>query len=111
MDLTYLILKELKKALGMMIKSKYDNAEVQRVSTSLFGDTNFSTKWIDCGSAMQEVLDYFSSMHKAAGGKVQKEKFMMHSCKWESSDAVEVLRWQHMEMLLKGLVLITLWNH
>ena len=39
---------------------------------------------------MQEIVDYYSSMHEVTGGKVQKEKFMMFSWKWKSKKIVEV---------------------
>ena len=53
-------------------------------------DMDFCKKGTDDGSKMQEIVDYYSSMHEVTGGKVQKEKFMIFSWKWKSNKIVEV---------------------
>ena len=39
---------------------------------------------------MQEIVDYYSSMHEVTGGKVQKEKFMIFSWKCKITKMVDV---------------------
>ena len=40
---------------------------------------------------MQEISYYYEKINEATGGKVQKEKFMMRSQKWENNNIVELL--------------------
>ena len=64
-----------------MMKSKNARKEIQRAALEFFDDADFCTIEIDSGRKMKEIVDCYSSMCEAAGGKAQKEKFMMHSWK------------------------------
>ena len=46
-----------------------------------YGD--FCTSGAKSNQKMQDIVNYYVAMHEANGGKVQKEKVMMHSLKWK----------------------------
>ena len=71
----------MEKRLGVMIKSKHVSKYIQRVALAFADDTHFCTKGTNSGSKIQEIVDYYSSIHEATGEKDQKEKFMMFSWK------------------------------
>ena len=73
-----------------MMKSKHSSKHVQLVVLEFFDDADFCTKGADSGSKMKEIVDYYSSMCEATEGKVQKEKVVIISCKWEINQIVEV---------------------
>ena len=39
---------------------------------------------------MYEIVNYYANMCEATGGKAQKDKLMMHRCKWKGDNIFEV---------------------
>ena len=74
-----------------MIKSKHVSEEIQWVVLAYVDDMDFCKKGTDDGSKMQEIVDYYSSMHEATGVKVQKEKGMILRWKWKSNQIGEAV--------------------
>ena len=58
---------------------------------SFVDDCDFCAGGVECEIKMQEIVDYYATMHEANGGKVQKDKVMMHGWKWKNDKIVEVL--------------------
>ena len=91
-DVSRLIFKELEnKRLGIVMKSKHNKNVVQRVVIAFVDDSDFCTKGNECEKKMQEIVEYYTSMCEATGGKVQQEKVMMFNWTWKKNTIVEVV--------------------
>ena len=77
-----------KKRLLITSISKNDNKKVQRMTILFVDDGDFCSSGVESKSKMQEIADFCETMHEATGGKLQKEKFIMHSWKCKTNNAI-----------------------
>ena len=90
-DVSFFIFKEMeKKRLGIIIASKSNNKEVQRVAIAFVDGGYFYTSRVESENKMQEIVNFYATMHEATRCKSEKENFMMHSWKWNNKNIVEV---------------------
>ena len=62
----------------MMLASNNKNKEVQRFVRAFVDDGDFCTSGVESERKNQKITNYFATMYESTGGKLQKEKFMMH---------------------------------
>ena len=90
-DVSCFMFKEIeKKRLGIMLTSKCSNIEVQRNAIAFVDDSDFCSSGVECERKMQEIVNYYATMYEATGGKVQKDKNMIHGWTWKNDKIVEV---------------------
>ena len=70
-----------KKRFGIIITSKSNHNEAQRVVISFVDYIAFCASRVKSQQKIKEIMNYFSTMCEATEGKVQKEIFMTNSWK------------------------------
>ena len=63
---------------------------MQRNVIAFVDDSDFCSNGVECELKMQNIVNDYAKIHEATGGKVQKEKVMMHGWKWKNDKIVEV---------------------
>ena len=68
-----------KKRLGTTIASKNNNEEVQRTEMAIADDDDFYASGVEIERKIQEIANYYITIHEATGGKAKKEKVIVCS--------------------------------
>ena len=82
-DTSCLIFKYLEeKQLGAMIKNPISKQIIQRIAIAFVDDTDFYTNGPEYELKMQMIMDIYTKLYEATGGKIQQTKIMFYCWKW-----------------------------
>ena len=74
-DTLCLIFKYLEeKKLGAMIRNPVSKRIIQRIAIAFVDDTDFYTNGQDYEEKMQLIMDLYTKLYEATGGKIQQDK-------------------------------------
>ena len=77
-----------RKKIGIIINSKCKGNIEQRVIIAYADNADFCTSGENSDMKMQEIVSYYMKMHKATGGKVQKEKVSVNFWRWKDNKII-----------------------
>ena len=82
-DTSCFIFKYLEeKKLGASIRAPISKEVFQRIAIAFVDDTDFYTNGIDFELKMQLIIEIYTRLYEATGGKIQQEKIMFYCWKW-----------------------------
>ena len=82
-DTSCLIFKYLEdKNLGAMLKDPISKEIIQRIAIAFVDDTDFYTNGPNYEQKMQLIMDMYTQLYEATGGKIQQAKIMFYCWKW-----------------------------
>ena len=70
------------KKLGASIRAPISKEVFQRIAIAFVDDTDFYTNGIDFELKMQLIMEIYTQLYEATGGKIQQEKIMFYCWKW-----------------------------
>jgi hypothetical protein len=82
-DTSCFIFKYLEeKKLGAKLRAPISKEEFQRIAIAFVDDTDFYTNGVDFELKMQLIMEIYTRLYEATGGKIQQEKIMFYCWKW-----------------------------
>ena len=61
-----------------MLKNPITKQIIQRIAIAFIDDTDFYTNGLDYETKMQLIMDIYTKLYKATGGKIQQTKIMFY---------------------------------
>ena len=82
-DTSCLIFKYLEqKKLGAILLHPISNVIIQQIAIAFVDDTDFYTNGRNYKIKMQLIMDLYTKLYEATGGKIQQMKIMFYCWKW-----------------------------
>ena len=83
-DTSCIIFKFLEdQRLGAIIEIVKTNRIIQRVAIAFVDDTDFYTNGRGVDTKMQKIMNIYTSLYEATGGKIQQVKILFYCWKWK----------------------------
>ena len=80
------------RKLGAEIFLPLSNRKVYRIEISFVDDTDMYSNGELSAKNIQMIMDIYTRLYEATGGKIQEEKIIFYSWIWELLDRVQVIK-------------------
>ena len=82
-DTSCMIFRHLEKQnLGAILKNPISKVIIQRIAIAFVDDTDFYTNGRNYEMKMQLIMDLYTKLYEATGGKIQQTKIMFYCWQW-----------------------------
>ena len=92
-DTSCIIFKKLEnKRLGVVVRLLLSLVEFIRYAIAFVDDTDFYTNDRNFNEKMQLIMDMYTRLYEATGGKIQENKILYYCWKWCYENGIRVLK-------------------
>ena len=86
----------------MKVMIPFSHEILQRIAIAFVDDTDFFSTGRNAKSQMQQIMDVYTHLYEATGGKLQKEKIFSYSWKWIMKKGVKLLTNKPNKLIIKN---------
>jgi len=102
-DTSCLIFKYLEnKRLGAVFNTPLSQKLLQRLAIAFVDDTDFYTNGHDFERKMQMIMDLYTKLYEATGGKIQQTKILFYCWQWVYKNGKQVIHQIEAELTVHG---------
>ena len=102
-DTSCIIFKYLEdQNLGAIIEIVRTNRIIQRVAIAFVDDTDFYTNGNEVRTKMQRIMNIYTSLYEATGGKVQQVKIVLYCWQWKYVQGKQIIERIDTEIVVHG---------